>query len=392
MTQDTEIIADASALGQIERAQIDMQIATARRYPRQLSLVKQRMLSFATLDEETAAGCFYTLPGRKGGDGKPLQGPSVRLAEIALSCYQHLRAGSRIIADDGSFITAQGVVHDLENNVVISIEVKRRVTTRDGKRYGDDMIATTGNAACSIALRNAAFRVIPMALVKPVYEAAKKLAIGNSKSLVQRRAASVEHFAKLGVPKEKVCEALGVRSVDDIQLDHLETLIGYATAIKDGDVSVDDVFKARHESAGKAVGDSNPFDKFPDKVPTEPEPVSTAKNGMKGEAKEEPKAEEVPDAQPEPAGDGRIHAFYEGCSVQSSAAGAEKPWKRWRVKFTRAGGEGIEEAVTCSGSIGAIVDSLEGGEAITLELTEGKKGAVVASLEIASDGKELALS
>lgn len=247
---NTEIVTDTSAMGQIERAQIDMQIATARRYPRQLSLVKQRMLSFATLDEETAAGCFYTLPGRKGGDNKPLQGPSVRLAEIALSCYQHLRAGSRIIEDDGSFITAQGVVHDLENNVVISIEVKRRVTNRDGKRYSDDMIATTGNAACSIALRNAAFRVIPMALVKPVYEAAKKLAIGDSKSLVQRRAASIDHFAKLGVSKEKVCEALGVRSVDDIQLDHLEILIGYATAIKDGDISVDDVFSGRRAETG----------------------------------------------------------------------------------------------------------------------------------------------
>ena len=262
-TQETEIITDTSALGQIERAQIDMQIATARRYPRQLSLVKQRMLSFATLDEETAAGCFYTLPGRKGGDGKPLQGPSVRLAEIALSCYQHLRAGSRIIEDDGKFITAQGVVHDLENNVVISIEVKRRVTNKMGQRYSDDMIATTGNAACSIALRNATFRVIPMALVKPVYESAKRLAIGDSKSLVQRRSASIDHFAKMGVPKEKVCEALGVRSVDDIQLDHLEILIGYATAIKDGDVSVDDVFK-QAATAAPSKPTSNPYEDAPE--------------------------------------------------------------------------------------------------------------------------------
>lgn len=244
-TENAEIITDTSALGQIERAQIDMQIATARRYPRQLSLVKQRMLSFATLDEETASGCFYTLPGRKGGDGKPLQGPSVRLAEIALSCYQHLRAGSRIIEDDGKFITAQGVVHDLENNVVISIEVKRRVTTKQGQRYSDDMIATTGNAACSIALRNAAFRVIPMALVKPVYEAAKMLAIGDAKSLVQRRGDAVARFKKLGVKDEQIFAALGVRSLDDIQLDHLEILFGFYTAIKDCDTTIDEVFNPK---------------------------------------------------------------------------------------------------------------------------------------------------
>lgn len=240
-------IPQSNAMEQLTRAEVDMQIATARKYPRQLSRVKQGMLSFACLDEETAAGCFYTLPARKGGDGKPLQGPSVRLAEIAISQYQHIRAGSRIIADDGKFITAQGIVHDLENNVCISIEVKRRVTNKDGRRYSDDMIATTGNAACSIALRNAAFRVIPLALVKPVYEAAKRLAVGDGKSLVQRRAACVAHFLKLGVPVDKVCAVVGVRAADDIQLEHIETLMGYATAIKDGESTVDEVFKEENK-------------------------------------------------------------------------------------------------------------------------------------------------
>lgn len=247
MSQETEIISpevvDMSAIAQIERAQIDMQISTARRYPRSLGQVKQRMLSFATLDEETAAGCFYTLPGRKGGDGKPIQGPSVRLAEIAISCYQHIRAGARIIDDDGKFITAQGVVHDLENNVVASIEVKRKITTKEGRRYSDDMIATAGNAACAIAFRNAVFKVIPGALVKPVYESAKKLAIGDSKSLAERRANSVSHFAKMGVSKDQICTAVGVKSIDDIGLEHMEILIGYATAIKDGDATIDEIFK-----------------------------------------------------------------------------------------------------------------------------------------------------
>lgn len=245
-TQETELeILQPTAVESLTRAEVDIQIATARKYPRSLSQVKQRMLSFATLDEETASGCFYTLPARKGGDGKPLQGPSVRLAEIAINSFQHIRAGSRIINDDGKFITAQGVVHDLENNVCISIEVKRRVTSKTGLRYSDDMIATTGNAACSIALRNAAFRVIPLALVKPVYEAAKRLAIGDGKSLVQRRSACLAHFAKLGVPAEKVCAVVSVRSAEDIQLEQLETLMGYATAIKDGESTVDEVFNPK---------------------------------------------------------------------------------------------------------------------------------------------------
>lgn len=249
------------ALEQMERASIDIQINTAKKYPRSLAVVKQRMLSFATLDEETAAGCFYTLPARRGGDNKPLQGPSVRLAEIALATYGHLRAGSRVIADDGKVLTAQGVVHDLENNVCISIEVKRRVTTKDGRRFSDDMVVTTGNAACSIALRNATFRVIPLALVKPVYEAAKRLAIGDAKSLSQRRAVAVEYFVKMGVPKDRIFGALGVSGLEDVTLEHLEVLQGYRTAIADKETTIDEAFPVVVKAAKVTGKDEDvPFD------------------------------------------------------------------------------------------------------------------------------------
>jgi hypothetical protein len=241
MSNDIEIIGN-DALGAMERAQIDVQIATARKYPRVLSAVKERMLSFATLDEETAAGCFYTLPARKGGDGRPLQGPSVRMAEIALASYQHLKAGSRIIADDGKFITAQAVVHDLENNVAVSIEVRRRVTTKTGQRFGDDMIAVTGNAACSIALRNATFRVVPAALVKPVYEAAKRVAVGDAKSLTVRRGKILERLRALGVPQERILGAVQAAKVEDIDAARLEVLVGLGTSIKDGEATVEEAF------------------------------------------------------------------------------------------------------------------------------------------------------
>lgn len=262
-TEQIEIVEPASlgALEQMERASIDIQIATAKKYPRSLAVVKQKMLSFATLDEETAAGCFYTLPARRGGDGKALQGPSVRLAEIALATYGHLRAGARVIGDDGKVLTAQGVVHDLENNVCIAIEVKRRVTTKQGQRFSDDMIVTTGNAACSIALRNATFRVIPLALVKPVYEAAKRLAIGDAKSLSQRRAVAVEYFVKMGVPKDRVFGALGVGGIEDVTLEHLETLQGYRTAIADKEATIDEVFPLVVKAAkAPAKEDDVPFD------------------------------------------------------------------------------------------------------------------------------------
>jgi hypothetical protein len=243
IAESFEIVSEKiGTLETMERASIDVQISTAKKYPRSLSVVKGKMLSFATLDVETAAGCFFTLPGRKGGNGKLIQGPSIRMAEIALSTYQNLRAGARVINDDGKTVTAQGVCHDLENNVCITVEVKRRVTTNDGRRYSEDMVVMTGNAACSLALRNATFRVVPLALVKPIYEAAKKVAVGDAKTLVTRRADALAHFTKMGVSKDKVFAALGAKAVEDIGLEQLEILIGYANAIREGDATVDEVF------------------------------------------------------------------------------------------------------------------------------------------------------
>src|SRR4030095_13145064 len=72
-----------NAIEAISRAEIDVQIATAKRYPRVLTQVKQDMLEMATIDEETAAACFYSVP--RGS--KNIVGPSIRLAEIAFSCY-----------------------------------------------------------------------------------------------------------------------------------------------------------------------------------------------------------------------------------------------------------------------------------------------------------------
>ena len=283
----------------MERASIDVQITTAKRYPRQLSAVKSQMLSFATLDVETAAGCFFTLPGRKGGDGKPIQGPSIRMAEIAISTFQNLRAGARVIADDGKVITAQGVCHDLQNNVCVTVEVKRRVTTKEGRRYSDDMVVMTGNAACSIALRNATFRVVPLALVKPIYEAAKRVAVGDAKTLVSRRADALAHFTKMGVTKEKVFAAVGGKALEDIGLEQLEILIGYANAIKEGDTSIDEIFnKVEDQPKTAAAMFTKPADKPVDEIPMDGKTPLAETNGDKMraamESKPAPPAEETP--------------------------------------------------------------------------------------------------
>jgi hypothetical protein len=228
----------SDSLAQLERASIDMQISTAKRYPRDFGKVKKSMLSLATLDSDTAATCFYKL----SRSGQAIEGPSVRMAEIAVSCFGNIRAASRIIDNNGKVITAQGVCHDLENNTLISVEVKRRITDKNGKTYSEDMQVMTGNAACSIAFRNAVYKVVPLALIKPVYEEAKRCAVGDIKTLAERRTNALKFFANLGVNKEQVLAYLAKHSVESIDLSDVETLIGLSTAIKDGNTTVEEAF------------------------------------------------------------------------------------------------------------------------------------------------------
>src|SRR5215475_10940121 len=83
-----------SAIEAIERAEVDVAITTAKRYPRDPAIVKRDMREMATKDPRIAASCTYTLPRA----GKEITGPSVRMAEIAFAAYGNLNAGTRIVS------------------------------------------------------------------------------------------------------------------------------------------------------------------------------------------------------------------------------------------------------------------------------------------------------
>lgn len=314
-TIETEVV-QPSALEAISRAEIDGSIATARKFPQhqpgQLSSVKQSMMTFATLDEETAASCFYTLP--RGG--KNIQGPSVRLAEIALACYGNCRAGSRIIqtvtTGDSPHVIVQAVVVDLEKNISVSIEKRRRITSKKDFKTGgrkpidEDDINLATNSCSAIAFRDSVFKVVPLALVKPVFDAARKVAIGDAKTLVTRRADCVEKFAKMGVAKDRIFAKLEIKSVEDITLEHLETLIGMFNAIREGEL-IEEVFAVESKSAKPAdVSDLGPVK--PAAGPTgaiqgSPAPTQPASSAQSPESsKETPKAENKPEGQGQPEG------------------------------------------------------------------------------------------
>lgn len=221
------------------RGEVDMQISTAKRYPRDITRFLKQAETLATISDDIAASCFYKLKR----SGKDIEGPSVRFAEIVATAWGNIRIDARTVNEDARFVYAEGVAWDLERNNAIRFGTRRRITNRNGDRFSDDMIATTANAAAAIALRNCVFRVVPKAFWEPVYEKAKEVAVGNAETLAARRQKMVDHYQrKHQVGADRLCSYLGVDGIESIGLKHVEDLRGLATALKDGDAKVEDTF------------------------------------------------------------------------------------------------------------------------------------------------------
>jgi hypothetical protein len=234
---------DKLSLFQQEKALIDVQVATAKQYPRNVRRCVENAVTVATLTKEIAESCTYTVPRSK----KSIVGPSVHLAKIIAQSWGNLRVSNKVVDIDLKHVTSQAICWDLESNIAIQTEVKRLIIGKEG-RFSDDMITVTGNAANSISLRNAIFAVIPKGVTDRVYDAAKKKIVGNLSNkdqFIARRKEIFDAFRDVyGVTEEEVLRAIGKNAIDNIQKDEeLVALVGIASALRDGDTTPDEAFR-----------------------------------------------------------------------------------------------------------------------------------------------------
>lgn len=242
---DNEIIEvkQAEMLQAINRAEVDIQIATAKQYPRDINASLNKIATYAMMDKETAEDCFYVLRRQDAnGNSSVIEGLSVRMAEIIAGAWGNLRVQTRIIGNDGRMITAQAICHDLEINFAVSKEVKRRITTKSGKTYSEDMQVVTGNAAASIAFRNAVLAVIPKAITKRVINEVKQVALGQAIDVETARKNCLANFAKAGVNESMICQYLGIKSIAEIDKERLFELRATWNAIREGTTTVQETF------------------------------------------------------------------------------------------------------------------------------------------------------
>lgn len=241
-TTDSVEVMDVSIYEAQDKAMIDMQIATAKRYPRNVQRAISNSMAIITLDIATAQTCHYSVP--RGG--KSISGPSVHLAKILAQNWGNMRIEAKVVATDDKHVTSQAVCFDLETNLAIKVEVKRSIVGRSG-RFNDDMITVTGNAGNSIALRNAVLAVIPKGVVDKCYNTAKQMITGDvsdETKLIARRKQVIDAIRDTySVTEKEILSAIGKQAINHVTPDDIITLIGIGQAIRDGDTTVEQAFR-----------------------------------------------------------------------------------------------------------------------------------------------------
>lgn len=207
-------------------------------------------LAMATVNENIARSCNYTLPARKGMDAE-MKGPSVRLAEIMQNAWGNIVASTDSVEEHEKHVIIRGWVVDAEKMNGYQGIVRRQIWGKYG-RYGEEMIAKTVQAGQSILYRNLMFRCIPRAFVMEVYDAAMTAALGGAKSLEQRRTALMKWWTDNGASEKMVLDFLKIRQVGEITMDMVEEMAGLFTAVKNKDCTVEEaLFRAPAREPGE---------------------------------------------------------------------------------------------------------------------------------------------
>lgn len=274
----TALVPAGGLTGIITKAEFEQGVELAHRYPRSIPKFLRDAGEIIARDQETAEECIYAVPRvRSNGTTEMIRGPSARFAETIGSRYKNCRALGQIVEESGEFVTAQGTFLDLEYNGGVRVDVRRRITNRFGQRFSPDMIQQTGNAAVSIALRNAVLKGIPKGLWKPVYAGALVIVAGKATTLAKRREKMLEYLAKQGITEAQVLARLGLLSVAEMSADDLLNLHGLATAMKEGDLTPEQAFKPQ---TGRTTGSAGAREALAEATgardsdaPTEPEPA-----------------------------------------------------------------------------------------------------------------------
>jgi hypothetical protein len=331
----------------LARAEIDQAIATAHRYPRMLDTVIKKIETLACYNDAAAENCIYSLPRA----GKAIIGPSVSFANIVAQAWGNCTDGARITYIDRKekVVIAEGGFHDLESNRKTVLPVQRRIVDKQGRIFNDDMIMVTGMAAASIARRNAILNAIPRAVWFPIYERCLQIVRGTVETFSERKDKALKAFAQFGVKPEQVFGVLGLKGEVELTLEHLPTLRGMYSALRNQESTVEEMFDPRKKTGSSFETVSNPLGDE-ETVDQETGEIKQKKRGRPKTKADAPPVEEPPPqqeperkepTQPVPHNADEYRKYLAGWLMDAKDARIIE--ERWRAERQMRGDAGVIE-------------------------------------------------
>jgi len=266
-------IIESSALSVIERqdsAALDVQVNTAKTYPRSVQKFQADLEAWATMDERVADECFFVKPV----GAEKIIGPSIRFAELVQASYGNLITDARLILEDTDSILVEGTCRDLERNTASRSQVRRSIIGRNKKRFPQHVVENQILGGMAIARRNAIFQVVPKALWIGIWDQARAVSVGDVETFAARRIETVKALRDLGCNMEHVKAYCGGKDSKDLDADSLLRLKMKRRAIEGGEVTAAAAFPPPMpdpEVAEQSVSDATKALKNAGKKKDEPE-------------------------------------------------------------------------------------------------------------------------
>jgi len=221
-----------------EHAVVDIQVSTAKKFPRNIEKVSRDILSIVSSDRRIARECFYAIKK----DDKIIHGGTIRLAEIVAHNMGNLRIQAKIISKGKDTVVLEGIAWDLEKNIAYSSQVEKSIKYKDGNRYTDAMITLVTNAGLSIAIRNVIFKVFPTAMLNSLEDKIKESFFKKEKDKKEVIDKSIAFLKKKGIAENTILSFFKKPSFDKFTTDDVFDLQGICMGIEFGDFTAKEVF------------------------------------------------------------------------------------------------------------------------------------------------------
>lgn len=277
----------AIAMAAKQKAIVESKYKMALARPRDLDLVRQKMLKDASRPSFATVAIYH----KPVGNG--IEGPSIRFVESAIRNMTNIDVTATTISEDDERRVISVCAEDLESNtsysheVTVTKTVERRKLPQGEKpirvransngqpiyilHATDDEILNKQNALISKAVRTLGLRLIPGDLVdEALLEIKKTMAQQDRQDPDAAKHRIIDAFAQLGVSVEALKEFVG-HELSALTPNEIQLLRTTYTSIKDGETS----WKAIMDD--KAEKEANAKEKAKPSAPTTAKKTETKK-------------------------------------------------------------------------------------------------------------------